>query len=246
MLPVYTSEEMRGCDAAAVSVYGIPGVVLMENASRGAVDAVEEYFGPADGKWILIIAGKGNNGGDGFTMARHFVNRGADVDVFTLGPDNASTGDAAANLAILRAMEKETQRLRVHLLSSTASLEDLLQRRPWLAVDAMLGTGLSSPIKGEIAEIIEVLNRAEVRVMAVDIPTGINADTGDIMGSAVQANLTATMGGLKRGLLLRGGRGHAGEVRNIDIGMPREGYACLLYTSPSPRDRTRSRMPSSA
>ncbi|MBN1446867.1 MAG: NAD(P)H-hydrate dehydratase [Bacteroidetes bacterium] len=225
MLPVYTSEEMRGCDAAAISTYGIPGIVLMENAARGAVDAVEEFFGAAAGRWILIIAGKGNNGGDGFTMARHFVNRGADVDVFTLGPDTASTGDAAANLAVLRAMEKETGRLRVHLLSSTASLEDLLQRRPWLAVDAMLGTGLSSPVKGEIAEIIEVLNRADVRVMAVDIPTGINADTGDVMGGAVQADLTATMGGLKRGLLLRGGRGHAGEVRNIDIGIPREGYA---------------------
>lgn len=216
---------MRGCDAAAVEQYGIPGIVLMENASRGAVDEAEEFFGLLRDAWIIIISGKGNNGGDGFCMARHFVNRGARVEVLTLGPDDASKGDAKTNLDILRRMEKDTGRLHVHLLSSTDSLGELLLKGPAFVVDAMLGTGLSSPVKGEIAEIIEVLNRSDVPVLAVDMPTGINADTGDVLGSAVQAALTCTMGGLKRGLLLRDGRSYAGEVRNIDIGMPREGYA---------------------
>ncbi len=225
MLPVYTSDEMRGCDAAAIEQYGIPGIVLMENASRGAVDEAETILGPLRDTWIIIISGKGNNGGDGFCMARHFVNRGALVEVFTLGPDDASKGDAKTNLDILRQMEKDTGRLHVHLLSSTASLEELLLKGPAFVVDAMLGTGLSSPVKGEIAEIIEVLNRSDVPVLAVDMPTGINADTGDVLGVAVEADLTCTMGGLKRGLLLRDGRRYAGVVRSIDIGMPREGYA---------------------
>ncbi len=216
---------MQRCDAAATAQYGIPGIVLMENAARGAVDRAEQLFGSVRGQWIILICGKGNNGGDGFAMARHLVNRGAEVDVLTLGPDSASQGDAKVNLDIIRAMEKETPRLRIKLLSSSAQLENSLHRRPAWVADAMLGTGLSSPVKGEIAEIIEVLNSSSVPVVAVDIPTGISADTGEVLGSAVRARFTLTMSGLKRGLLLRGGREHAGDVHVIDISMPREGYA---------------------
>lgn len=217
---------MRACDRAAIEEYGIPGIVLMENAARGAVDAAEEYFGDVEGAFVVLVCGKGNNGGDGFAMARHLVNRGAgEVRVCTLGPDDASQGDARTNLDIIRRMEKDTTRLRVTLLAGSAALEDILGRGPDLVVDAMLGTGLSSPVKGEIAEIIEVLNRADVPVLAVDVPTGINADTGDVLGDAVRAEMTVTMGGLKRGLLLRAGRDYAGEVRTIDIGMSAVGYA---------------------
>lgn len=225
MLPVYTSDEMRRCDTAATERYGIPGIVLMENAARGTVDAAERLFGAAEGQWIVLLCGKGNNGGDGFAMARHLVNRGAEVDVLLLGPDTASTGDAAANLSVLRVMERETRRLRVRLLSSSAQLADLLHRRPAWVGDAMLGTGLSSPVKGEIAELIEVLNSSPVPVLAVDVPTGIDADTGDVLGMAIEATHTLTMGGLKRGLLLRAGREHAGEVHLVDIGMPKQGFA---------------------
>ena len=215
---------MRSCDEAAVSRYGVPGIVLMENASRGAVDFASEVFGPLRGAWIIVIAGKGNNGGDGFAMARHFVNRGAKVDVLTLGPDDASKGDAHANLLTLRQMEKDGDRIRVRLLSSVADLDEMLKRRPLFVVDAMLGTGLDSPVRGEIADVIDVLNKSDVRVMAVDIPTGISSETGEQLGSAINAHCTATMGGLKRGLLFRDGRLHTGEGKNIDIGMPRHGF----------------------
>lgn len=231
MLPVYTSEEMRRCDAAATGRYGIPGILLMENAARGSVDLAELHFGSVKGQWIVVLCGKGNNGGDGFAIARHLVNRGADVDVLTIGPDSAAEGDAKINLEIIRAMEKETRRLRIRLLSSSAQLADMLLRRPAWIADAMLGTGLSSPVKGEIAEIIEVLNGSPVPVLAVDIPTGIDADTGNVLGHAVQADYTFTMGGLKRGLLLRSGREHAGEVRIVDISMPNEGYALETTTT---------------
>jgi NAD(P)H-hydrate epimerase len=225
MFPIYTSDEMKRCDTAATERYGIPGIVLMENAARGAVDRAEQLFGSVSGQWVVLICGKGNNGGDGFAMARHLLNRGAEVDVLTLGPDSASLGEAKSNLDILRTMEKETQHLRIKLLSSSAQLADVLHRRPSWVADAMLGTGLTSPVKGEIAEIIEVMNSSPIPVLAVDIPTGISADTGEVMGIAVEADHTVTMSGLKRGLLLRGGREHAGEVHVIDISMPKEGFA---------------------
>jgi NAD(P)H-hydrate epimerase len=225
MFPIYTSNEMRLCDAAATERYGIPGIVLMENAARGAVDRAEQLFGDVRGQWIVLLCGKGNNGGDGFAIARHLVNRGAEVDVLTLAPDSASTGDAKTNLAIIRAMEKETSRLRIKLLSSSALLSDMLHRRPAWVADAMLGTGLTSPIKGEIAEIIEVMNSSPIPVLAIDIPTGISSDTGEVMGIAVEAEHTVTMSGLKRGLLLWEGREHSGTVHVIDISMPREGFA---------------------
>lgn len=216
---------MRRCDAAATERYGIPGIVLMENAARGSVDCAEQLFGSVRGKWIVLLCGKGNNGGDGFAMARHLVNRGAEVDVLTLGPDSAATGDAKTNLAIIRAMEKETRRLRIKLLSSSSQLEDILHRRPFWLADAMLGTGLTSAVKGEIAEIVEVLNSSPIPVLAVDIPTGISSDTGEVLGIAVEAEHTVTMSGLKRGLLLRGGPEHAGSLHVIDISMPKEGFS---------------------
>ncbi len=224
MLPVFTSEEMRACDRAGIEEYGIPGIVLMENAARGSVDMAEAQFGPCAGQWIVIVCGMGNNGGDGFAMARHFVNRGATVDVLTIGPDTTVEGDAKTNLAILRALAKETKKLKVSLLTGSRQLADMLFRRPHFVVDAMLGTGLSSPIKGEIAEFVEVLNSSAVPVFAIDIPTGIGAETGEVMGSAVRAKCTATMGALKRGLLLKQGREHSGTVGVIDIGMPTYGF----------------------
>jgi len=224
MLPVFTAQEMRACDRAATDIYGIPSIVLMENAARGAVDVAEAVFGPSKDAWILIICGKGNNGGDGFAMARHLINRGALVDVVTLAPDSTISGDARCNLDIIREMEKESESLHIALYSGPQQLEDLLRRRPRYVVDAVLGTGISSPVRGEIAEIVEVLNSSRLPILAVDIPSGIDADTGNVLDHAVRAHCTATMGALKRGLLLRRGREYAGLIHNVDIGMPREGF----------------------
>jgi ADP-dependent NAD(P)H-hydrate dehydratase / NAD(P)H-hydrate epimerase len=223
MLPVFTTGEMRGCDAAAVERYGIPGLVLMENAARGAVDVAEEIFGRLRGARVIVLAGRGNNGGDGFAMARHLRNRGAVVDVLTSGPDEASTGDAGANLATLRIMEREGRDLRIEVLEDVTALRARLAARPTLVVDALLGTGLEAELRGTIVDIVAAVNEACVPVLAVDIPTGIHADTGSVMGAAIHARATATMGGLKRGLLLRDGHAHAGTVRVVDIGIPRIG-----------------------
>jgi ADP-dependent NAD(P)H-hydrate dehydratase / NAD(P)H-hydrate epimerase len=223
MLPIFTSEEMRACDTAGIEEYGIPGIVLMENAARGAAEVAEAEFGPLANTRVVIICGKGNNGGDGFAIARHLINRGATVEVLSLAPDESIQGDARTNLDILRRMEKDSDTLRVSLLRGSSQLSDMLQRRPALVVDAILGTGLASPVKGEIAEIIELLNASPVPVLSIDVPTGISSESGEVLGSAVRARCTATMGAHKRGLLLRKGREHAGTVRVVDIGLPDEG-----------------------
>jgi ADP-dependent NAD(P)H-hydrate dehydratase / NAD(P)H-hydrate epimerase len=229
MLPIFTSEEMRACDKAGIEEYGIPGIVLMENAARGAVDVAEAEFGALANKRVVIVCGKGNNGGDGFAIARHLINRGLAVDALSLVPDESIQGDARTNLDILRRMEKGSDTLRVSLLRGSSQLSAMLERGPALVVDAIFGTGLASPIKGDIAEILEVLNSSPVPVLSVDIPTGIDADTGDVLGSAVRARCTVTMGAYKRGLLLGKGREHAGRVRVVDIGLP--GEAVLRKTA---------------
>ena len=215
---------MRSCDTAAIDKYCVPGIVLMENAARGASDLIEDLFGPLTGKSVLIICGKGNNGGDGFAIARHLLNHGMSVHVYNLGPDDASRGDARTNLDILRKMEEETVQLRVNLLSNVTELEEAFDHQPVCIVDALLGTGISSPLVGEVKDIVETVNRSGIPVVAIDVPTGINTDTGEEMGAAIRAKATATMGGLKRGLLFGRGRETAGTVHVVDIGMPQKGH----------------------
>lgn len=220
MIPVFTAAEMRRCDAAAIDSFGVPGIVLMENAARGAVDVIDRSFAPLRGKTAIVLCGKGNNGGDGFAIARHLVNRGMTIHVMNIGPDEASRGDAAVNLAILRTMETTMPALRVTLLSDVRELREELRRGCAFVVDALLGTGITSKVSDEIADIIDTLAHAPVPVIAVDIPTGIDSDNGAILGAAVRATATITMAGLKRGLLFGRGKEYAGELTVADIGSP--------------------------
>ncbi|MBR9978692.1 MAG: NAD(P)H-hydrate dehydratase [Bacteroidetes bacterium] len=225
MRPLYTSDEMRRCDEAATAQYHIPSLLLMENAARGAVDLAEARYGPVRNRHIILLCGKGNNGGDGFAMARHLINRGAEVSVLTLGADEDSKGDAGLNLTILRHMERQDSRLCIKQIKDISLLSTVFNEHPAWIVDAMLGTGLNSPLRGLVLDCVDAINKARVPVVAVDIPTGINADTGEALGHAVMADATFTMGGLKRGLLLGQGRRHAGSVSVVDISMPQEGFA---------------------
>jgi ADP-dependent NAD(P)H-hydrate dehydratase / NAD(P)H-hydrate epimerase len=225
MLPLYTSDEMRRCDQAATAQYGIPSLLLMENAARGAVDLAVKLYGPVRNRHIVLLCGKGNNGGDGFAMARHLLNRGAVVRVLTLAADADSKGDAGLNLGILRQMERYDSRLSIAQIEDASLLSAAFNEHPAWIVDAMLGTGLDSPLRGLVEDCVHALDKVRIPVIAVDIPTGINADTGEILGCAVMADATFTMGGFKRGLLLGEGRRHAGSVSVVDISMPREGYA---------------------
>ncbi len=207
---------MGNIDRRAIRDFGIPGPVLMENAAAAVLAEMERFFGGLLGMKVGLICGKGNNGGDGLALARRLRIRGVPVRVALLAPYASLRGEAKVNLAILRKTDVE--------IVPNASAQSISSLVEWsdIVVDAMLGVGLSSSLRGTYAFAAELLNAAGRPVVAVDVPTGINSDTGEVMGSAVRSDLTVTMALPKRGIMLFPGASYAGEVRVADIGMPFE------------------------
>ncbi len=213
-MQIATSQEIRNIDRRATREFGIPGVVLMENAAAGIMVAMEEHFEGLAGVRVGILCGKGNNGGDGLALARRLRIRGVPVRVALLAPFTALSGEAKVNLAVLRKTDVE--------IAQSASPRVLADILAWsdIVVDALLGVGLASPLSGAYARAVERINAAGRPITAIDIPTGIDADTGAVRGLAVRADLTVTMGLLKRGLVLQPGAHYAGVVRTADLGIP--------------------------
>jgi NAD(P)H-hydrate epimerase len=217
VIPLVTAEEMRRADRRAMDELGVSGLILMENAGRGATDAIERAFGPAGGRRVAVLAGKGNNGGDGFVVARHLAGRGARVTVWLLARVSEVHGDAATNLDIVRRAVPVTE------VTDTPGLERVrgALREADLVVDALLGTGASGPASGLLAEAIRLVNESTRPVCALDLPSGLSADDGTSTGPVVQADLTVTFGLPKRGLVLHPGAAHAGRIEVADLGVPR-------------------------
>ena len=215
-MKIATAQQIRSIDRRAVREFGIPGPVLMENAASAIVLEMERFFDGLAGVKVGIVCGKGNNGGDGLALARRLRIRGVPVRVALLAPFASFKGEAKLNLSILRKTDVE-----VAPNATSAAIAEIIE---WsdILIDAMLGVGLSSPLKGNYALTAELMNMAGRPVVAVDIPTGINADTGAVMGTAVRADLTVTMVLPKRGLVLYPGASFAGQVRVADIGIPTE------------------------
>jgi NAD(P)H-hydrate epimerase len=211
-----TAQEIRNIDSRAIREFGIPGPVLMENAATAVMAEMERFFDGLAGLKIGILCGKGNNGGDGLALARRLRVRGVPVRVALLAPFAALQGEAKLNLAILRKTDVE--------ITQKASARDSADVIAWsdILVDALLGVGLSSPLRGVIAQVVTMMNRSGRPIVSIDIPTGVNADTGEVMGAAVEADLTVTMALPKRGLVLYPGASCAGTVRIADIGIPSE------------------------
>jgi len=213
-----TAEEIRAFDAAAIEEYGIPGVVLMENAGRTTFHILRTYLGgDVRGLNVAVVAGPGNNGGDGYVIARYLINHGAQVDTFLLSPREKIKGDALINLKIL---EKMTS--RIFQVSDEESLKQAacLWHERELIVDAILGTGLSSEVRSPYKEAIEEINSSPGVRLAVDLPSGLDADTGQVLGVAVQADLTSTYGFRKLGTALYPGVEYCGTVEVVDISIP--------------------------
>ena len=202
-MKVSSAAEMRALDRKAMEEFGIPEDVLMENAGEAAYRVLEREVG-ATGKRIIILCGVGNNGGDGFVMARRLHAAGFDVQVSVAGDERRLSGSTLKNLEML-------SRLPVRV----ASLQEIGPLIPELAasdviVDALLGTGLSRPVTGLQYDVIERVNASGKTVLSLDIPTGVHGDTGAVMGTAVRADLTVTFGLPKRGNLLWPGFGLCG------------------------------------
>jgi len=218
-MKVATAAEMRLIDKRAINEYGIPGIVLMENAGVSVVKEIEKIIGDYRDKRICVFAGKGNNGGDGFVVARHAVNRGAKVKVFLVGQKSAVTGDAQVNLLTLERMDIEVVELRRERdwdkARIAAQFADCL-------VDALLGTGIYGEISAEFAQAVDLIDEAAKPVISIDIPSGIHSDTGQVCGKAVTAVCTVTFGLPKLGLLLYPGVDYTGRVVVADIGIPHQ------------------------
>lgn len=220
-MKILTAQEMKEIERRCVEEYGIPTLLLMENAGIQVALALGKLFAPVSSKKICILAGPGNNGGDGFVVARHLKNRGAGVTVYHLCGDNPSSsggGDAALNFAILRKMGVEPIFFGEENISELAGAVGTSD----VVVDALFGTGVSRPLDGAAAFAVSILNRSGKPVVSIDIPSGINADTGKAMGEAVRARHTVALGFLKRGHVLHPGASHAGEVEVADIAIPRD------------------------
>jgi NAD(P)H-hydrate epimerase len=237
-------EDLRRIDRYAIETLGVPGAVLMENAGRNAADAIERFLGGAASKKVAIVAGAGNNGGDGFVVARHLAMRGAIVTTFLLAPQDRVLGDAAVNLTILRNLREVSKRNQPRLEASAditvvtgrvpkrkiprlgappdlARLAETLRQFD-LVVDAVGGTGISGPLRGELATAVRQINAAGRPVVAIDIPTGLDCDTGQAHDPTVRAALTVTFVAPKLGFDAPSAPAYTGKVIVADIGIPAE------------------------
>ena len=245
-MKIVTGTEMQTLDRRTITEAHIPSAILMERAGEGIVRHLEQHCRPLRGKTITILCGKGNNGGDGLVVARLLHRRRARIHVMLLTPITDLSRDTAAMYRRF---------IRVAGRSAIIRFRSADQARPLLAssdilIDALLGTGLSSVVTGTYREAIDVINSAGKPVIAVDIPSGLQADTGAILGRAIRATLTITCGLPKLGLYVNEGIDQAGIVRVVDIGIP-SAYVdaiesrTLLLTSDSAFRSLPERIPSS-
>jgi NAD(P)H-hydrate epimerase len=217
MLKIVTAREMQELDRRASAEYGIPSLLLMENAGAETVREMAAFFPRLPQSRVVILCGRGNNGGDGFVVARHLLNRGVEVRTFLLARRDDIKGDARINLEILEKMGATPKEITdgggIQAMAEAAAAADIV-------VDALLGTGTQGPARGLFADAIEVVNREGHPVVAVDLPSGLIADECDPPGPVLHATLTVTFALPKRCLYLYPAAGYAGTVRVVHIGIP--------------------------
>jgi len=218
-MKVVTASQMRELDRRATEEFGIPSLLLMENAGLQAVLEMERSFPRLASRRVALLCGKGNNGGDGLVVARHLFDRGTSVEVYLLARRDEVKGDAKTNLEIATRLG-----LPIHEVTTHQSLQEVRGpiARADLIVDALLGIGIEGGAKGLLAEAIDLLNQAGRPIVALDIPSGLSADERVLAGPSIQATLTITFGLPKRGLILFPGASRAGRVAVADIGLPHQ------------------------
>jgi NAD(P)H-hydrate epimerase len=216
MIKVVTAKEMQEKDRYTIEKIGVPGVVLMENAGSAVFRVIMRELEGVDDPLVYVFCGKGNNGGDGFVVARHLWNEGVYVRVFCIAEPEEIRGDALINYTILQNMK-----IPIEHISSVAELQELENEPPDLLVDALLGTGIRGPVHGLIAEVIEFINHnLETEVVAIDLPSGLDADSAEVAGQAIRADLTVALALPKRCHVLYRAKNYVGELYIADIGIP--------------------------
>ncbi|HMG36799.1 MAG TPA: NAD(P)H-hydrate dehydratase [Blastocatellia bacterium] len=223
---VLNAAEMREIDRLTTERFGVPGIKLMENAAASVVRAIGERLGPFSGKQVLVFCGKGNNGGDGAAIARLLHNGGARVSVLLIGSVTDTGGDARTNFDKARALAASApDSFSLSEIQTEAQLNTEAGRlSPAICIDALFGTGLARPAAGLYEAAIDLVNRLRpgIPVVSVDIPSGIPSDSGELIGSAVQADLTVTFTAPKIGNILPPASNLNGELVIASIGSPDE------------------------
>lgn len=212
-MKVVTAAQMRQIDQDTIEDIGIPGIVLMETAGSEIVHVIEQHYPTV--QRIGIFVGKGNNGGDGLVIARQLAHTGREVQIFLVSPAESFTGEARTNLDIAKNIGLQIEEILTDIVFIDTLRCDLL-------IDAILGTGLRGPVRESIANVINAINGLPIPILAVDLPSGLDADTGNPLGTCVQADRTVTIGLPKRGLLVHPGAELTGKLEVVDIGFPQQ------------------------
>ena len=215
-----TGEEMKRLDDATISQI-VPGITLMERAGQGIFEAIADYFDPFEECTVSIFLGSGNNAGDGLVVGRLLAERGAQVILHYCKDPKSLSPDAFKNYVRLKSFRKSgtIEENFLYLADWESKVRESLEESD-LVVDALFGTGLTKPITGLYAQVIDLINQSGLLVLSIDIPSGIHGSTGEIMGRAVRADLTVTMALPKIGLFFYPGKEYVGGFRVIDIGIP--------------------------
>lgn len=201
--------EMKELDRKAIEELGVPSIILMENAGRWVSDIAVDMLGDAPGKKVAIFCGTGNNGGDGFVATRYLIKRGIEILVYIIGERSHIKNDPLINLATLEKMG-----VRVNGISLPLKIDaDLI-------IDAIFGIGLKGEVKEPVRSIIKDLNKKNIPIISIDVPSGLDADTGQVLGEAIKARKTVTMQFPKKGFYINKGPEYTGEVVTVDIGIP--------------------------
>ncbi|WP_058486265.1 bifunctional ADP-dependent NAD(P)H-hydrate dehydratase/NAD(P)H-hydrate epimerase [Defluviitalea phaphyphila] len=219
-MKVCDGKEMREIDNISINKMGIPGIVLMENAVLSIVKEIKDYLKNINNPKVAIVCGQGNNGGDGLGVARHLHNYGIDVDIVFIGNPDLLKNDAKINFKIT-----ENLSINKRILNLNSIIDDdiiNIIRKSDLIVDAIFGTGLTRKIEGILSELIDLINFYGKYIISIDIPSGIDSRTGEILGNAIKANKTVTLALPKSGLYLYPGTEFVGELVIADIGIPKE------------------------
>ena len=208
---------MQEIDKLAIEKFGIPSIILMENAGHGASRVAFDMLPKKKTKRVVCVCGKGNNGGDGFVCARHLINKGIDTDIFLIGDPAELKKDAKINYNILKKMGKTIKPLKVK--KDFYALKAKFARTG-LLIDAIFGIGLSGRVKEPYREIIDLMNQSKIPILAIDVPSGLDATGGSALGSCIKARKTVTFAMAKTGFFKNQGPSHIGKLITVDISIP--------------------------
>ena len=213
-----TKEQVRAVDSWAINTLGIPGVVLMENAGRSCAELIKDKLKDIAHPKVCIFCGTGNNGGDGYVIARHLSNSGFEVVVVICGNREKVKGDAKINLDILERLGRPIEQLNLRDGDVPAQVKAFAADADML-VDALFGTGLSGQLSDEYKQLIDSINACDCPILAVDIPSGLGCDSGQPLGAAVRANYTVTFVAVKKGFASESAAKYTGEIFVASIGV---------------------------